>query len=319
MNDSIQPNISPAEAEEFFGTGEDARTVAPGATPAHLQSQAQLANAGVFSVDELRAAFADALQKSSCCVGVDLPEAGGRVHSADCPHAGSPVRSGCGYGAGEVSQQMRDSAGGVSEKSGRRNELLWQLVFAARDLAEANVADPWTGESFSKGFSGCRECGRKTYLQSRPHASTCRVGRVLRIVASLVALANPALIFDSNRKEAAPEGESRAGDGILSRGIFYCRQCESFDSAWIAEQRPEAGVWIDAIALNQRVGPGVKGKGHTLYTHLCAAREVCPHCGPGCLRGAAHNARVEDGVFYGSLAGELPAAAPASSKNGGAR
>jgi ribosomal protein S27AE len=49
--------------------------------------------------------------------------------------------------------------------------------------------------------------------------------------------------------------------------------------------------------------------------NVLMAGEECPNCGPVCFGGEAHNARVEDGVLYGTLPGELPAAA----QNGGAR
>lgn len=241
--------LSPGEAEEFWA-GPDARSIAPDAVPAELQQQAAFENG-------LRAAFA-AAENKTCCVGIDMPEAGCRVHSADCPHAGSPVRSGCGYDAGAV-PQSRDCAGGVDEK---RAALLGQLVFAARDLAQANVADPWKGESFSKGFAGCRECGQIAYLRSYPHASTCRTGRVLKIIAALHAQANPALVFNTGTMPSVEETPEWIIQRCTQKWIGTDLQYEDFPTAEGLMTRSQIIEVLDRVG---REHPEDEFKGHRVF------------------------------------------------------
>lgn len=50
---------------------------------------------------------------------------------------------------------------------------------------------------------------------------------------------------------------------------------------------------------------------HVIHSYAGGAKTGCPWCGPVCYGGAAHNARKEDGIFFGSRSGELSAASPA--------
>ena len=254
MDEIRAVNLSPAEAEEFW-TGEDARFARgsePGTT--HHLSTAAGANTAWEAAAPL------------CCAGIDQPGVG-RVHSAGCPREVSPVRSGREYVIGEVPQPLRDLVNGVdlaAQQRERRDGLLAQLVFAARDLAERNLR-----RGSRSGW--CVECAAVAYPGNRgriDHAPSCRTVRVLDIVRRLLDTCD----FELEGKEAAPDEEAaRAGDGMRQCGLRerVCLKCGERGGPWIAEQRPYAEVVLSALGLNQCVSAGLEGAGHMLYTHLC--------------------------------------------------
>jgi hypothetical protein len=167
------------EAEKFWTDGRDALQSATGANPETL------------TTDEL--------------VGIDLPGVG---HTR--PHI-SPDCAGRESAAGEVPQ--RDLPGGVvyEPPNERRERLFSQLVFAAKDLAEAQI-EPADAVSDEPAF--CTECVADEHRGVMQHERACRTGRVLEVLADLTATVKP------SQKEAATDGETpAAGDGIRPRGL----------------------------------------------------------------------------------------------------
>jgi hypothetical protein len=62
--------------------------------------------------------------------------------------------------------------------------LFAQLLFAARDLAQANLFEPIAGPSQVTRLM-CREC--RTLVDAMAHDPLCRTGRVLGVVGQLLA------------------------------------------------------------------------------------------------------------------------------------
>lgn len=346
MGEQRQFNLSPSEAEECRAD-KDGRPVASGAEPEtnqyiKIEAAPEVANT------------AGAKKIPLCCVGV-VPGVGS-AHSADCPHFGSPERSGREYVAGERLLPPRRFAGSVnfphdsardeaphrpiflktpeqtccagvdvpgiglthaeecpamarraqlpealadfvSEPPCRqvpgvfgaeirehvaeigaaltaetpqeqREKLLGELIFAALDLARQNLG---TAVAAFRLFhrderQACHECQMVEIGGALTHAPTCRTGRVLRIVATLLDTSNS----NPNGKEAAADGETAlVGDGIRRPGLKrrVCLMCGTSGGAWDARQVLEGDVDLASLLLNQCVE--IDSKGYTLYTHSC--------------------------------------------------
>jgi hypothetical protein len=75
-------------------------------------------------------------------------------------------------------------------------------------------------------------------------------------------------------KEEAPTGETAAaGEGIRMPGMKHriCMLCGESQGVWEGEYS-DGSVDLSLLGLNQRVGPGIDGIGHTLYTHRCGSK-----------------------------------------------
>jgi len=211
---------------------------------------------------------ANAAQAPFCCVGIDQPGVG-FVHAADCAVSPNAVTRFPGGGSNwakanpgiaahvppsllrllnneppaDLIWRQRDSIEDgdllvafdsslriLKARLVRREDLLSQLLFAARDLAEQNIlGKDWAPiPAGAHAASWCRECQMTEHLGRLQHTDTCRTGRVLGIIGELTSTSD----FDSKGKEAAPEngpratgfgcvgvqGETvRAGDGIRPR------------------------------------------------------------------------------------------------------
>ncbi len=182
--------LSPSEAEDFWA-GEGASLSAPDEPP----EQPNLTSAAAAA---------------RCCAGADLPGVG-RVHSDDCPHKGSPVRSGRGHAAGELPRPLRESVGGVNFELGTarpavlrgregepgevpatlrdhmqdedRNRLLIELSFAARRLTDLMLIArryPYRESDY------CKYCLR---WLSGGHAPGCDVETIVRALNALEEMA----------------------------------------------------------------------------------------------------------------------------------
>ena len=139
---------------------------------------------------------------------------------------------------------------------------LIQLLFAARDLAEAQI-EP----AGSSDLAFCGECLNEEAGGRIAHAALCKTGRVMGVIA---ALSN----FNSNRKEAAETG--CAGDGIRLRTLseMVCQKCNGRGGIWDAQAMLAAPKDWPGIGLNQVWGAGLAGdQGGIVYTHRCAVDE----------------------------------------------
>jgi hypothetical protein len=249
---------------------------------------------GFYPLDD-DAAYSDALEEgeswiaagaeapaesgSEPCPGVDVPGVG-VTHGDCCASQGSPVRSGRAYVVGEVPQPLRDFVDGVelldnrcsvcgrtqqekAETMARRDGLLAELVFAARDLANRNIVA-------GRCNAVCLECGAIALVPAQlQHKRTCSTSRVLRTLSDLIALT-----LEPYGKETAKDGETGgAGDGIRPRGLKdrVCIKCGAKGGEWDAAQhsgRPNLAL----LGLNQVVGVGLDEDAYTLYTHRCESR-----------------------------------------------
>jgi hypothetical protein len=136
--------------------------------------------------------------------------------------------------------------------------LTAQLLFAARELAwgQRRPAVPEDNEP-----PYCAECTRFEIDGELPHESSCRTGRVLKIIDELI---NP------NEKEAAPDGGvAQAADGIRLPGLKtrLCLKCGLRDGKWDYEVLGEKNVDLSLCGLNQCVG--MESGTAVLYTHCC--------------------------------------------------
>lgn len=144
-----------------------------------------------------------------CCGGVDVPGVG-MQHSYDCP---------------KFERQAQAPAPGMTPAALHQylnNVLLGDILTAARDLAEANIQRT---ESKSAWFHDrpllCRECRfGVAHDQRLLHAPGCKTGRMLELIAELLAL--PGYELNSHGKETVlPEEETQgtvcAGNGISPR------------------------------------------------------------------------------------------------------
>lgn len=261
------PSLTPAEAEQFWATGENARPVSADPTPepetlqeetpklqpgpqlpgdefhAHLD-QCRQCREEVFNLCSVGAALLHSCADSP--IGVGVPGVG-VVYADGQISQGSPTRSGRPSVDGEVPLPVRDLAGGGVTLNEERERLFIELMFAARILAQAQI-EPADGPS----AAFCTECVCDADVTVQ-HDRICRTGRVLRILDKLVATV---------------EKPVQRGAG-LAVAEHFCLQCGVSSGDWVAEQRPEAEPDLSRLGLNQCVGTGVDGKGHTVLTHQC--------------------------------------------------
>jgi hypothetical protein len=139
--------------------------------------------------------------------GVDMPGVGRVPASYVEPQATRSVLRGSDRVTGEMPETLARQL---------RDEVFLKLAFAAKNLAERNVA-----VSFMGFIVSCGECGGHQQLKSAPivHLASCWTGRVLDLLAELQATNE--LQSTNARKEAAPaEPGDRAEAGIPSCGDF---------------------------------------------------------------------------------------------------
>lgn len=272
------PSLTPAEAEQFWATGENARPVSADPTPepetlqeetpklqpgpqlpgdefhAHLD-QCRQCREEVFNLCSVGAALLHSCADSP--IGIDVPGVG-VVYADGQISQGSPTRSGRPSVASEVPEPVRDLAGGGVTLNEERERLFIELMFAARILAQAQI-EPADGPS----AAFCTECVCDADVTTQ-HDRICRTGRVLRILDKLVATVKvPLKVWPVEGDGAATQG---AGPAVAER---FCLECGVSSGDWIAEQRPEAEPDLSRLGLNQSVGAGVDGEGHTVHTHQC--------------------------------------------------
>lgn len=237
---TTSPVVSAQVADPIRAKETDARSPEPG-TVTRL-------------VTETAPEAANAAQAPFCCLGIDQPGVG-FVHAADCTGSPNAVTRFPGEGSiwakanpglaahvppsllrllnnepsADLTWRQRDSIEDgdllvaldsslriLKARLVRREDLLAQLLFAARDLAERNIlGKDW--EPMPAGAHAavwCRECQMTEHLGGLQHTGTCQTGRVFGIIGELMSTSDS----EPKGKEAAPEGEKgRARDGIRSR------------------------------------------------------------------------------------------------------
>lgn len=139
---------------------------------------------------------------------------------------------------------------GLLRKEEKREALLIQLLFGARELAARTVeaiplpfdpASPQLSELFR-----CRECRRAGYVfETIRHTKKCHAGRMLRVIEELSLAKGP--------KTARP-----------------CPACGATDEAWATEEKPASEVDLTALQPNQGASAEVVDGMRTVRTHLCA-------------------------------------------------
>jgi hypothetical protein len=215
-----------------------------------------------FSAEDLPAYSAETDGKP-CCQGVDVPGVG-NVHSFDCPNHCSPHFK-------QTSSFIMPVAGEVPAALGHllRDDLLGWLMFAARNLAAANIIKDHRddgGHIVGQPLS-CRECHfGATSDGLLHHAKSCDTGHVFALIDELTAT-----VTEFKEQEAAPAEEKlRAGDGIRLRGMNdgLCSKCGERGGIWGGEFFVDP-LDLTLLELNQIVGPGGGGVGSILYTHHC--------------------------------------------------
>lgn len=185
----------------------------------------------------------------TCCIGIDVPGVG-HIHAYTCPAMERHVRSAARpYIAGEVPEPLKSFVDGdefdpelsaadfeiirhAELVQAERDRLLTQLLFAARNLAEANIIVSFRSHETGKPLS-CRECHfGATSDGTLRHARSCNTGHTFDILAALMAT----LSFDPNQKEAATDGGTdRAGDGIRPHGIRLIEAAKALRQAALEE------------------------------------------------------------------------------------
>lgn len=199
-------HLSPAEAEAFFTEGSPAW---PPQSPAHAERVLCTGCRQPVSESEPcpecgtdNRAKKEIGAAESACDLIDVPGVGPCL-MADCSGHRAPVnlRPARAYTPGEVPPPLRELVGDrpfaprdplLSEAEEERDRLLSKLIFAAKALAERNLADPqvlavFQGQTITT--AACRECYAGA-LYGRPlqHTERCRTGRVLGILDELMAL-----------------------------------------------------------------------------------------------------------------------------------
>jgi hypothetical protein len=146
-----------------------------------------------------------------------------------------------------------------------RELLLIQLIFAANRLADWSIAKrlPW-------GPDVCPDCGAiiTRITEKMKHQPTCHVGAVTEAIEQL----EYQQLKSQQAKEEASTGESgAASDGIRTPGMKQgvCMLCSEKEGGIWEGEYSDGSVNLSLLGLNQCVGPGIDGIGHTLYTHRC--------------------------------------------------
>jgi hypothetical protein len=183
--------VSTSEAEKFWTEGQDATQSSTGVNEPETSTLD----------DQLRASLA--LIDSE---GIDMPGVG-----VVRPAGVSPVelRSRRESAGDEVPQMERDPVAGAKVENRRRERLISQLIFAARDLAQEQI-EPTDGTE--PAF--CTECIADEVNGAIAHERLCRTGRVLVVIDGLIGT----LVSKPDQKEAVTDEEAHAGDGTRPRG-----------------------------------------------------------------------------------------------------
>lgn len=184
------------------------------------------------------------------------PLSDGQAPADPRPDSSEPVvnLSGQPYVAGDVPSPLRDLLalpgaaplfGAASDEECNRH--MCQLLFAARDLAEAQIEPASDGDS---GF--CGECLQTDSDGLIAHESNCKTARVMRLIAELCALTETRI---SQRKEAATEGTGAAGDGIRPRDLLTVREVENLETRILGTPYDWAAQ-LTCMACGQSGGEG---------------------------------------------------------------
>jgi hypothetical protein len=220
--------ISIVEAENFWRTGSDARAAAADsdAEPGTGQKMEAVSQPDGFAGQA----------STSCCAGADVPGVG-RIHSADCPHAASPVDPRRASVAGEGPQPPRALLAGDAMEA-----LLIRLIFGAKIL---------TGKQMRVGSRrNCCECLASAELGDQVrHRHDCAVGEVAGTLEALEELGG------KFGKEAAANVETeRAGDGIRPRvGLAVLEHATALRTAAIVQMAPISGLTHQCLVCRSSV------------------------------------------------------------------
>jgi hypothetical protein len=145
------------------------------------------------------------------------------------------------------------------------------LLFAARILADANIVKDLRddGAHLLGAPLSCRECHfGATSDGVLHHATSCNTGRVLDLVAELIAFPDS----KSSKKEVAPAGGiARTDDGIRGRGLKerVCLKCGGHGGVWQIAEVPAATFDLSQLGINQLVGTAWRGVDVAIFTHDC--------------------------------------------------
>ena len=186
------------------------------------------------------ASLSDVTPAHSCCIGVDVPGIG-HVHAADCR-----VMS---WHKQVLEPETTDMAPehavlilAERERQCRREQLLCELIFAARALADHALLR--TGVQLLAGETiWCRECHATVTLGRLIHGDTCRVGRVQRVVDALLATATKNL---TGEEAAAQRSMPQVADGIRPPARAKKCMCGATlsDFGWERRELNGVPVWI---------------------------------------------------------------------------
>lgn len=215
--------------------------------------------------------------------GIDVPGVGHvvAINSVSPSPEISPVCAGREDAVDEV-PRPGDRAGGAPSLKETRECLFVELLFAAKDLAEGQIEPATSDEA-----AFCTVCVAEAKEGSAiHHEELCGVGRVLRVIGQLCAIARPfeGLDVHPSEKETAADGETpEAGDGIRPRGPsdalgrvvsepmpvdLLCLACGERGGEWICGSKVADGeAW--SLRSNQRITSNVAQTGLFLYTHRC--------------------------------------------------
>lgn len=239
MDDHAVPSISAAEAETFFTDGFDARHAST-PQPEPIDHPVDVPGVGMRPASELPAT----LRGRDQVAGEVPPTLRAFV---ECAGAGLTP---------EHTAQIRKL-----DRYAERELLLSQLIFASRDLAQKSLVGQGPG-------AYCTECGLAYGMagtEALVHGLRCCTGRVVAVLAALVALAEveaesmaqvSALLV---RKAEAPAGSD-----------LRCFACEVFGGEWIRGERVD--YQATSVKKNQRVAECGSDGCVYLYTHVCASQ-----------------------------------------------
>jgi hypothetical protein len=160
----------------------------------------------------------------------------------------------------QLAPETRDSLASITA-------FLCQLIFAARDLANANIlTSDYRGPNglIPDGNQVCSDCVMQAHGRRLPHTASCRVGRVLDLLERLSDL-RPAPVSPTIpvRKEDAPVAIGPRGE---------------FGEAWMVRKWPnlgKVGVYdrTGDMALEGTLHDG--GRDLELLTRVAACLNFC--------------------------------------------
>jgi hypothetical protein len=184
-----------------------------------------------------------------CCVGIDTPGVGFQ-HSPLCPVSPNGITRFPGDVEPPEKPKARPAVVVDVPPSLRRllcDELWGQLLFASRDLAEAQLVN------LGDGFASCEECGTaKTDVHPMRHLSSCRVGRVSGLIQQILDESEPA-----RRRETDP----------LALAAFFDDECRELNS-----KRKEPA--FSKGNLNGCAGEGTPPRGESYEATESASRAI---------------------------------------------